>query len=100
VDRCDLRENVSVVLRKGGHSQCVRIGFHVAPDDDLGAFEKQTATHGIKTQHKTNPEPSIAEMVTFEDPKGTVMEVFQACRVRRPSRTILSWTSRQFNGCQ
>jgi len=77
VDRCDFRENVSVVLRKGGHSQCVRIGFHVAPDDDLGAFEKQTATHGIKTQHKTNPEPSIAEMVTFEDPKGTVMEVFK-----------------------
>ena len=24
----------------------------------------------------------------------------QARRVRRPSRTILSWTSRQFNGCQ
>jgi len=67
----------SVVLRKGGHSQCVRIGFQVAPDDDLAAFEKQTAAHGIKTQRKSNPEPSIAEMVTFEDPKGTVMEVFK-----------------------
>ena len=67
----------SVVLRKGDHSKCVRLGFQLGPDDDLGAFEKQTAAHGIKTERKTNPEPSIAEMVSFEDPKGTVMEVFK-----------------------
>src|SRR5256885_1012607 len=69
----------SVVLRKGGSGRgaCVRLGFQLGPDDDIGAFEKQTAAHGIKTQRKTNPEPSIADMVTFEDPKGTVMEVFK-----------------------
>ena len=67
----------SVVLRKGAQSQCVRLGFQLGPDDDLGAFEKQTAAHGIKTARKKDPEPSIAEMVTFEDPKGTVMEVFK-----------------------
>ena len=67
----------SVVLRQGGHSRCVRLGFQLGPDDDLGAFEKQTAAHGIKTQRKNDPEPSIAEMVSFEDPKGTVMEVFK-----------------------
>jgi catechol 2,3-dioxygenase-like lactoylglutathione lyase family enzyme len=67
----------SVVLRKGDHAKCVRLGFQLGPDDDLGAFEKQTAAHGIKTQRKTSPEPSIGEMVSFEDPKGTVMEVFK-----------------------
>jgi catechol 2,3-dioxygenase-like lactoylglutathione lyase family enzyme len=67
----------SVVLRKGAQSQCVRLGFQVGMDDDLGAFEKQTAAHGIKVQRKNDPEPSIAEMITFEDPKGTVMEVFK-----------------------
>jgi catechol 2,3-dioxygenase-like lactoylglutathione lyase family enzyme len=40
----------SVVLRKGDHSQCVRLGFQVGLNDDLSAFEKQTAAHGIKTQ--------------------------------------------------
>ena len=40
----------SVVLRKGGAAQCVRLGFQVGADDDLDAFEKQTAAHGIKTQ--------------------------------------------------
>ena len=67
----------SVVLRKGEHSRCVRLGFQVGPDDDLGAFQKQTEAHGIKTLRKNDPEPTIAEMITFEDPKGTVMEVFK-----------------------
>ena len=52
-------------------------------DDDLAAFEKQTAAHGIKTQRKSNPEPSVAEMVSFDDPKGTVMEVFKRGDFRR-----------------
>jgi len=67
----------SVVLRKGPQAQCVRVGFQLGPDDDLSAFEKQTQAHGLKTQRKKDSEPSIADMVTFEDPKGTVMEVFK-----------------------
>ena len=67
----------SVVLRKGAQARCVRLGFQIGPDDDLSTFEKQVAGHGIKTARKTNPEPSIAEMLTFDDPKGTVMEVFK-----------------------
>jgi catechol 2,3-dioxygenase-like lactoylglutathione lyase family enzyme len=67
----------SVVLRKGDHARCVQIGFQIGLDDDLGAFDKQVAAHGIKTQRKADPEPSIGEMVTFEDPKGTVIEVFK-----------------------
>src|SRR5580704_16948356 len=67
----------SVVLRKGSAAKCVRLGFQIGPDDDLGELERQVGGHGIKTQRKKDPEPSIAEMVTFEDPKGTVMEVFK-----------------------
>ena len=67
----------SVVLQKGAQAQCVRLGFQIAPDDDLGEFEKQVKTHGIKTKRRKDPGPTIADMVTFEDPKGTVMEVFK-----------------------
>ena len=35
--------------------RCVRLGFQVGPDDDLGAFEKQTAAHGIKTAAQERP---------------------------------------------
>jgi len=67
----------SVVLRKSDQARCVRIGFQIGPDDDLGDFEKQVQSKGIKTQRKKDPEPTISEAVTFEDPKGTIMEVFK-----------------------
>jgi catechol 2,3-dioxygenase-like lactoylglutathione lyase family enzyme len=67
----------SVVLRKGDAARCARLGFQIGIDDDLREFDKQTAAHGIKTQRVNDPGPSIAEMITFEDPKGTVIEVFK-----------------------
>ena len=54
----------SVVLKKGAQAKCIRIGFQIGPDDDLNAFEKQTAGMNIKTARKKDPEPTIADMVT------------------------------------
>jgi catechol 2,3-dioxygenase-like lactoylglutathione lyase family enzyme len=47
----------SVVLLKGGgdSARCVRIGFQLGIDDDIDAFEKQTAAHGIKIVRKKDP---------------------------------------------
>jgi catechol 2,3-dioxygenase-like lactoylglutathione lyase family enzyme len=67
----------SVVLRKGAEPKCVRLGFQLGIDDDLDAFEKQTQGHGIKTARKKDPEPSVSDQLSFEDPKGTVVEVFK-----------------------
>jgi catechol-2,3-dioxygenase len=67
----------SVVLRGGPQAQCVGVGFELGLDDDLGAFEGQVQGLGVKTQRKKDPDPSISEMISFEDPKGTVLEVFK-----------------------
>ena len=67
----------SVVLRKGAQANCVRLGFQIAPDADLGAFEKQVAANGVKTQRQKVPGPSISEGVVFADPKGATIEVFK-----------------------
>jgi catechol 2,3-dioxygenase-like lactoylglutathione lyase family enzyme len=67
----------AVVLRKGPTAQCARIAFQISPESDLGEFEKQVESHGIKTQRKKDPEPSISELLTFVDPKGTIIEVFK-----------------------
>jgi catechol 2,3-dioxygenase-like lactoylglutathione lyase family enzyme len=72
----------SVVLRKGSEPRCTRIAFQIAPQDDLAAFKKQIESHGIKVEAKKDPEPTIPEMLSFEDTKGTVMEVF---REREPA---------------
>ena len=67
----------SVVLRAGTQAQCVGVGFQLGLDDDLGAFERQVRGLGVKTQRKKDPDPSISEMLSFEDPKGTLIEVFK-----------------------
>jgi catechol 2,3-dioxygenase-like lactoylglutathione lyase family enzyme len=67
----------AVVLRKGSQAQCTRIGFQIAPSADLDEFAKQVAGHGIATERRKDPEPSISDMLVFRDPKGTVMEVFK-----------------------
>ncbi|MET0868501.1 MAG: VOC family protein [Pseudorhodoplanes sp.] len=71
-------EHHSVILRNGSHPRCVAIGFQLGPDGDLDGFEKQTAAHGIHVTRKRDAEPTIGDMVSFEDPKGTVMEVFRS----------------------
>ncbi|MDO9413866.1 MAG: VOC family protein [Pseudolabrys sp.] len=68
----------SVILRQGDTAQCTRLGFQLGPDDNLAEFERQTQNHGIRTEYKRDAGPTISEMVTFEDIKGTVMEVFKA----------------------
>ena len=67
----------SVVLLKGDAAQCTRVGFQIGPNDDLNEFENQVKAHGVKTQRKKDPEPTIADMLSFEDPKGTQIEVFK-----------------------
>jgi catechol 2,3-dioxygenase-like lactoylglutathione lyase family enzyme len=70
-------EDHAVVVRRGAQARCVRLAFQVAPDADLAEFEKGINSHGLKTARKRDPEPGIPEIVTFEDPKGTVLEVFR-----------------------
>jgi catechol-2,3-dioxygenase len=72
----------SVVLRRGSEARCARLAFQLAPDADLAAFRKQVESHGIKVESKKDSEPTIPEMLVFEDTKGTVMEVF---REREPA---------------
>ena len=67
----------SVVLTPGSRPRCTRLGFQIGPEDDLDAFARQAEAHGLNTARRGDPAPSIADMVSFEDPKGTVIEVFR-----------------------
>jgi catechol 2,3-dioxygenase-like lactoylglutathione lyase family enzyme len=72
----------AVVLRKGAEARCTRLAFQTAPDADLNDFKKQVESHGIKVQSSSDAEPTIPQMLSFEDTKGTIMEVF---REREPA---------------
>src|ERR1700730_4997255 len=66
----------SVVLKQGAAAQCRRLSFQVAPGTDLAEFQRQLSAYGVKSERRSAPSPSIKEFISFEDPKGTGIDVF------------------------
>ncbi|MGE4165553.1 MAG: VOC family protein [Xanthobacteraceae bacterium] len=68
----------NIVLRKGSIARCVSLGFQVPVGTNLGDYAKQVEAHSIKVKRQKDSQPNIAEIVTFEDSKGTQVEIFEA----------------------
>ena len=72
-----VNDHHSVVLKRGGEPRCLALAFQISPQDDLAEFERQLSGFSVKTQRMGDPEPSIPEFVSFQDPKGTTINVFR-----------------------
>jgi len=66
----------TVVLQRGDAARCVALGFQLAPGTDLNEYSKQVAQQGVQVHHSHDSQPNIPGIVTFEDPKGTRIEIF------------------------
>jgi catechol-2,3-dioxygenase len=66
----------TVVLRQGASARCDALGFQVPPGTSLDSYARQIESHGIKTKRLSDSQPSIADAIVFDDPKGTHVEVF------------------------
>ena len=66
----------AVVLERGDNARCTRLGFQVAPDTDLKDVAKALAKDGIKSELRNSSTPGSGSILTFEDPKGTTLEIF------------------------
>jgi catechol 2,3-dioxygenase-like lactoylglutathione lyase family enzyme len=66
----------SIVLKQGAAAACKRLSFQIAPGSDIADFERQLGAHGVKSERRSNPSPSIREFVSFDDPKGTGIDIF------------------------
>jgi catechol 2,3-dioxygenase-like lactoylglutathione lyase family enzyme len=66
----------SVVLKRGAAAACRRLSFQIAPGTDMAELERQLSAHGVKSERRSNPSPSIREFVSFDDPNGTGIDVF------------------------
>ena len=66
----------SIVLRRGDAARCVALGVQVAPETDMSAYAKQIESHSINTKRLRDSQPNIADIVAFDDSKGTQIEVF------------------------
>src|SRR5271165_993381 len=66
----------SVVLKRGATAACRRLSFQIAPGTDMAELERQLSAHGVKSERRSNPSPSIKEFVSFDDPNATGVDVF------------------------
>src|SRR5580698_6811527 len=65
-----------VTLEKGAQARCAKLAFQVARDTEFPDIRKGVEAEGLSCKSQTDPVPGIAQMVSFEDPKGTVCQVF------------------------
>jgi catechol 2,3-dioxygenase-like lactoylglutathione lyase family enzyme len=79
----------TVVLRRGDTGRCVALGFQLAPGTDLEEYAAQIKAHGIPTSRRDDSQPNIPQMLTFDDPKGTRIEVFAD---HKPVETGPQWS--------
>ena len=70
--------DLAVQLEKGEHARCARLAFQVAPQTEFDDIRRGIEAEGVRCQTRNDPTPGIPRMLAFEDPKGTVCEVFAA----------------------
>ena len=68
--------DLAVQLEKGDHARCARIAFQVDPEPSSTTSARGWRPKACAARRATTPRPAFRKMVTFEDPKGTVLEVF------------------------
>lgn len=70
--------DLAVQLEKGDHPRCARLAFQLAPDVELDQMRRGVEAEGLRGQICNDRSPGVPQTLCFEDPKGTVCEVFAA----------------------
>jgi catechol 2,3-dioxygenase-like lactoylglutathione lyase family enzyme len=67
---------IAIELVDGAQTQCSKLSFEVAADADFAAMAKELSAHGIKSELRGDSIPGTPKVLSFRDPKGTVIELF------------------------
>ena len=66
----------AIELVRGKPNELTRLSFQIAPGTDLNDVVKELGAMGIKAERRKDVSPGIAEAVTFDDPKGTPLDLY------------------------
>ncbi len=67
---------LSVELHEGPQRQCQRLSFEVAAESDFAAMSRWLTGEGIANERRSDSIPGHPEMLSFQDPKGTQIDLF------------------------
>jgi len=68
--------DLAVQLEQGDRAHCAKIAFQVAPDSEFDDIRRGLEAEGVRCEPRNDAIPGVPRMLTFEDPKGTLIEVF------------------------
>ncbi len=77
----------AIELVRGEPGQLKRISFQIAPGSDLGDVAKDLEKQGIKCERRQGISPGITHAVTFDDPKGTPVDLFAEYKFAKEDRS-------------
>ena len=78
--------HLALVLNRGSAARLTRLTFQVAPQSDLGEMAKFLASQGIAAELRHDALPGLGPVLTFADPKGTLIDVFAEARPNAASQ--------------
>jgi catechol 2,3-dioxygenase-like lactoylglutathione lyase family enzyme len=70
----------AIVLERGDAALLTRLAFQVPPATDLRALQGELRAKGIESELQSGITPGIDTALTFNDPKGTRLEIFSDYR--------------------
>lgn len=68
-----------LVLAKGDQPGCPTLSYQVAPGADLKALAAALQREGVASEIRSDVTPNIKSVLTFKDPNGARLEIFDAC---------------------
>lgn len=66
----------AVVLERGDENRCVALALQVSPQSDLKELSTKLQGQGISHDLRNDITPGISQVLSFNDPKGTRLDVF------------------------
>jgi catechol 2,3-dioxygenase-like lactoylglutathione lyase family enzyme len=66
----------AIALERGEPGRLQRLSFQIAPGTDLGGVAKELQQEGLNCELRQGTSPGVAHAVSFEDPKGTQIDLF------------------------
>jgi catechol 2,3-dioxygenase-like lactoylglutathione lyase family enzyme len=67
---------LAIQLDLGKDARCTKLSFEVAPSANFGDMSRGLASHGIKSDQRSDAIPGLPKVLAFQDPKGTTIELF------------------------
>ncbi len=70
-----------VVLERGSRQRCTALSLHIDATVDLSVAGRKLQNRGIKSEQRRNITPGLQNVLAFDDPNGTRVELFSEAKL-------------------